>query len=177
MEVTNTLYGAQLIPVSQKDRMIAFTELSKGIGIKTDANVKSYLLDYRRVDMWRIPLDSGIGEIFKRVGDDANKAFNYNANDIGDIQYLEYKVGDYYNIHSDIDNGQACQRKISMSWVLNSDYEGGDFKIYEHGDSTVINLTPSNVLAFTSFYNHSVSMVTSGIRKALVCWYIGDSWK
>jgi len=175
--MSNCLYGAQLIPVSQKDLMVALTELSKGIGIKTDAQVKSYLLDYRKVDMWRIPINSAIGSIFERVGKEANETFNYNISHLGDIQYLEYKVGDYYNVHSDIDNGQASERKISMSWTLNSDYEGGDFKMYEHGDSTIINLTPQNILAFTSFFNHSVSQVTEGVRKALVCWYVGDNWK
>jgi Rps23 Pro-64 3,4-dihydroxylase Tpa1-like proline 4-hydroxylase len=174
--MSNNLYGCQLIPVSKKDKMVALTEIRTGIGIKTEANTNS-IDGYRQVNMWRIPKPSKIYNIFERAGRKANDIFNYDIDEIGDIQYLEYNVGDYYNIHSDIDNGLASKRKISMSWVLNSDYEGGDFKMYEHGESQTLNITPDNILAFTSFYNHSVSVVTKGVRRVLVCWYTGESWR
>ena len=80
-------------------------------------------------------------------------------------------------IHSDVDNGTASKRKISMSWVLASKYEGGDFKIYAHGEGMTVNITPSNILAFTSWHEHSVSIVTKGVRRCLVCWYIGEQWR
>lgn len=167
-----------LIPVSKKDRMLALTEIETGIGIKTDAKTFSMLDNkVRKVDMWRIPKPSKIYDIFERAGKEANKLFNYDISEIGDIQYLEYKVGDFYKIHSDVDNGTASKRKISMSWVLDSKYEGGDFCIYAHGIKEVFNMTPDNILAFTSWHEHSVETVTEGVRRCLVCWYIGEQWR
>lgn len=172
-----SFYGMNAIPVSRKDKMVAMTELASGIGIKTQAKTTNVDNPSRKVDMWRIPKPSKIYDIFDKAGKEANKNFNYDITEIGDIQYLEYKVGDFYNIHSDVDNGTASKRKISMSWVLNSDFEGGDFNIYAHGEKIAVNITPSNILAFTSFYDHSVSIVTKGVRRCLVCWYIGEQWR
>jgi|MDTB01.3.fsa_nt_gb Rps23 Pro-64 3,4-dihydroxylase Tpa1-like proline 4-hydroxylase len=171
-------YGMTLIPVSKKDRMLALTEIETGIGIKTEAKtLNTFDKTIRKVDMWRIPKPSKIYDIFEKTGKEANKLFNYDISEIGDIQYLEYRVGDYYNIHSDVDNGTASKRKISMSWVLDSKYDGGDFKIYAHGEGMTVNITPSNILAFTSWHEHSVSIVTEGVRRCLVCWYIGEQWR
>ena len=106
-----------------------------------------------------------------------NKIFNYRISAIQDIQYLEYSQGDYYKAHSDINNEIGSTRKISISWVIDDEYEGGDLKINYGGEEVVINKTTEQLIAFTSFMTHEVTPIISGVRKVLVCWVSGESWR
>lgn len=169
-------YGYMIVPISTKDRFLAIDEINRGIGIKQQAKVTSNEANVRSVDMWRIPKGK-IWDIFRRVSQQANKEFQYKIEGIQDVQYLEYNVGDYYDIHSDINNNTGAFRKISMSWTLNDDYEGGDLRIYYGGEKVVIRNKSTEVVAFTSFMNHSVSIVSKGTRKVLVCWMRGEKWQ
>lgn len=169
-------YGYMLIPISAKDKFIAIDEINRGIGVKTTARVTSKDESVRSVDMWRIPKGK-IWDIFRRLSQKANQEFQYDIEGIQDVQYLEYNVGDYYDIHSDIDNGLGGNRKISMSWTLNEDYEGGNLRIYYDGETINISNKSNEVVAFTSFMNHSVSIINKGKRKVLVCWIKGKRWK
>ena len=169
-------YGYMRIPISTRDRFVAVDEINRGIGIQQPARVTSHEDNVRSVKMWRIPKGK-IWDIFRRVSQQANKEFQYDIDDIQDVQYLEYGVGDYYDIHTDINDGLGGQRKISMTWTLNDDYEGGDLRIYYGGEKVVIHSESTEVVAFTSFMNHSVSIINKGTRKVLVCWIKGSRWK
>ena len=169
-------YGYMRIPISSKDRFVAVDEINRGIGIQQPARVTSHEDNVRSVKMWRIPKGK-IWDIFRRVSQQANKEFQYDIDDIQDVQYLEYQVGDYYDIHSDIDDGEGGKRKISMTWTLNEDYDGGNLRIYYGGEVVTINSNSLEVVAFTSFMNHSVSIINKGTRKVLVCWIKGKRWK
>jgi len=171
------MYGLIKIPITQKDSMLARTEISSGVGIKTTAKTTTNDENQRSVNMWRIPQNTWIWGFFTGISKIANREFDYDISGIQDIQYLEYKVGDYYVTHSDINDGAGGERKISMSWTLNDDYEGGDLKIYHGGEKVVIDNKSSEIVAFTSFMDHSVSIVTKGKRKVLVCWIKGNRWR
>ena len=62
-------------------------------------------------------------------------------------------------------------RKISMSIVLNSDFEGGEFEI--DGNDDVPILKEGSVIVFPSVLRHRVTPVTKGTRYSLVAWFIG----
>jgi predicted 2-oxoglutarate/Fe(II)-dependent dioxygenase YbiX len=64
-----------------------------------------------------------------------------------------------------------------MSYVLNDDFEGGDLEFFHGGETYVINAKEESLIAFTSFINHRVKKVTQGVRKALVVWVNGESWR
>ena len=69
-------------------------------------------------------------------------------------------------------------RKISISWVLNQGFKGGDLQFFDDGGEIVTyNSVPNKLVSFTSFLNHRVTPVTSGIRKVLVCWIFGEQWR
>ena len=77
----------------------------------------------------------------------------------------------------DIDSANdAAKRKISISWLLNDEYEGGDLEIQVHGESYRYK-QQSQMIAFTSFLNHRVTPITKGCRKAIVAWINGGEWK
>jgi predicted 2-oxoglutarate/Fe(II)-dependent dioxygenase YbiX len=172
-------YGVIKLPIEQADLVTAIMELSSGVGTKEEAKVnyneKTNMT--RKVDMWRIPMSSKIADMFHKYAVELNKIFNYKVSGIQDIQYLEYSVGDFYKTHTDINCEFGSTRKISISWVLNEDFTGGELKIMSGGEEVTLSNTTDELIGFTSFMNHSVQPVTSGTRKVLVCWINGESWR
>ncbi len=67
-------------------------------------------------------------------------------------------------------------RKLSMSIVLNSDFEGGDFEINMDGKKSP-RLEKGSIIVFPSFMEHRVAPVTKGIRYSLVTWFVGPPFK
>tara|TARA_R100000664_G_C2744473_1_gene132466 strand:+ start:269 stop:874 length:606 start_codon:yes stop_codon:yes gene_type:complete len=176
-------YGIRTMPVSYMTTDFLKDEINN-LKIAEKANVSSGESGIRKVMLWRIPVHSKVGDLFTKWTLELNNSFNYNLSSIQDIQYLEYKVGDYYDWHCDIGDGLASMRKISMSLVLNeNEYDGGELEFFHGGQTHVIanrvsdEISGSQVVAFTSFYNHRVRIVTKGIRKSIVVWVNGESWR
>jgi predicted 2-oxoglutarate/Fe(II)-dependent dioxygenase YbiX len=173
---TNPIYG--LIHKSiDSDTRLNFLEEIEEKKKPIEAKIKSGAKGIRQVDAWRLPIESYIGTQLNYIILDLNETFNYRLSCIQDIQYLEYKEGDYYDWHSDVSDGLSSLRKISISYVLNDDFEGGDLEFFHGGETYVINAKEESLIAFTSFINHRVKKVTQGVRKALVVWVNGESWR
>ena len=79
-------------------------------------------------------------------------------------------MGSHKEVNNEPDNKflHGNTRKLSMSIVLNSDFEGGDFEIDE-----VLKLEEGSIVVFPSFIHHRVAPVTKGIRYSLVTWFVG----
>jgi PKHD-type hydroxylase len=97
------------------------------------------------------------------------------------IQYTEYyDDGGHYDWHIDMSAGFPLnQRKISMTVQLadGSDYEGGDFEVMRGRDVEKLPKGKGTVLIFPSYLLHRVAPVTGGVRKSLVLWLGGASFK
>jgi PKHD-type hydroxylase len=95
------------------------------------------------------------------------------------FQYTLYdKEGDHYDLHLDIGpDGLATNRKISIVIMLNDGYEGGELEIHNSINPICVKLPYNTAIVFPSFLMHRVSPVTKGIRKSLVCWYHGPSFR
>ena len=68
-------------------------------------------------------------------------------------------------------------RKISMSIILNDNFEGGAFEFASYGKEEC-NITPieakaGDIIFFTSGMEHRVAPVTKGVRYSLVNWFVG----
>ena len=102
--------------------------------------------------------------------------WKYNIVAIEECQVTRYTTDGFYTWHKDglgshkevRDNGNT--RKISMSIILNSDFEGGDFQI---SGLTTHALEEGSIVVFPSFLEHRVAPVTKGIRYSLVVWFLG----
>lgn len=91
-------------------------------------------------------------------------------------QYLEYRSGHgRFERHNDYSHDQAdSPRKLTVIIQLSEpdDYDGGRLQI--HGMQTEdLPAERGSILLFPSFLYHSVSPVTRGLRRALVCWVAG----
>ena len=120
-----------------------------------------------------------IWEYVKAAND---RAFHFQIENKGDIQYTEYhavKKG-HYDWHHDVDwNGDTPRdRKLSVTVQLSdlSEYEGGAFTFSECETPDHSARVKGTVLVFPSYLQHRVLPITSGTRKSLVAWFEGPRW-
>ena len=123
---------------------------------------------------------------------EANKkaGWNLSIKAAESMQITRYKKGGFYAFHKD---GNADHlsvydkpgnsfmhghvRKISMSIILNDNFEGGAFEFASYAKEKC-NITPieanaGDIIFFTSGMEHRVAPVTKGVRYSLVNWFIG----
>ena len=114
---------------------------------------------------------------------DANEqaGWKYNIVAAQDCQVTRYTKDGFYNwhtdgmgSHNDLDN-EGTTRKLSMSVILNSDYEGGDLEMRDL-ENKIPRLEEGSIIVFPSFVEHRVTPVTEGIRYSLVTWFVGPPY-
>ena len=110
------------------------------------------------------------------------------------MQLTRYRKGGFYELHKDGNsdhlsvydepnnpfmNGHV--RKISMSIILNDNFEGGAFEFATYGkeqcDITPIDAKAGDMIFFCSGMEHRVAPVTKGVRYSLVNWFVGPPVK
>lgn len=103
--------------------------------------------------------------------------FNIDYNCILEIQFTQYKKGDFYKWH--VDTGpsrETCCRKLSISVQLSDSksYDGGnlEFGVLDE-DEFYADREQGSVTLFSSVLRHRVSEVTHGTRYSLVAWVTG----
>lgn len=114
----------------------------------------------------------------------ANEQFyNFHLNGYSQIQYTTYQPNGRYDWHTDMSFGQkfgedAEPRKLSMSLLLNDDFEGGEFEINigKEEEADRVSMHKGRIVLFPSFMIHRVTPVTKGIRKSLVVWVVGPKF-
>lgn len=125
----------------------------------------------------------------------ANKqaGFNYEITAVENIQLTKYSKKGFYSWHMD---GMGTHptvynmphnkflhgktRKLSMTVLLNSDFEGGEFQIHTTAptDKTEkLDMSSGSVVVFPSFLLHRVTPVTKGTRYSLVAWFVGPPFR
>lgn len=139
----------------------------------------SNIVKIRQVDVWRIHeeeewLDTLLIELVVR----ANKDFDYNMSGLLErpqlLKYNSPSMG--YDWHSDMGQGDASNRKISCSILLNDKYKGGNLEFFLNGKQ-VCQMDKGDAVFFSSFISHRITRVTEGQRWALVAWFSGPPFK
>jgi len=134
---------------------------------------------------------------FQSANKDPDWGFEIDA--MEDIQYTSYKVSqypddsnpdmklnDHYEWHNDMvmdvdaTPTKKC-RKLSMSLVLNDDYDGGSFEVghFSKGEilKTTLPLKKGEIIIFPSQMEHRVNPILRGERKVIVAWAWGPLYK
>ena len=124
----------------------------------------------------------------ERANDEAGWKYQIKAAE--SCQIIRYKKGGFCNFHADGrgDHLSAYHRpenkflhghvrKLSMSVILNDDFEGGAFEFASYAKEkcviTPIEASSGSVIVFPSSVEHRVSPVTKGTRYSLVTWFVG----
>ena len=126
--------------------------------------------------------------IFERLNDTIHRAnqqfYNFDLNGYEYFQYTTYDKDGRYDWHTDMafgymeKNTDLQPRKLSLSLLLNDDFEGGEFQINvgQESNPTSIELKKGQIVLFPSFITHRVTPVTQGVRKSLVVWTLGPKF-
>lgn len=108
--------------------------------------------------------------------------------DIWDIPYIQHSTyasaqNAHYDWHCDVfwENTAPFDRKLSVVVQLSDggDYEGGDFQFnggFPCPDAQALR-EKGTIIVFPSFLEHRVTPMVSGVRKSLVAWVEGPSWR
>jgi predicted 2-oxoglutarate/Fe(II)-dependent dioxygenase YbiX len=85
-------------------------------------------------------------------------------------ELLRYKEGQFYTQHTD--SFKDRPRAVSCSFILNDDYEGGEFAFF--GRELKYKLKKGSCIMFPSnfMYPHEIMPVTSGTRYSIITWFI-----
>ena len=172
-------YG--IVPLEMDSQMTDIV-LKEAMNYGEEIKAKTSLhTNFRKVQAWRLnQKDSVTAELISHSVIELNQVFNYRLSGIQDLQYLEYHADDNakYDWHIDASDGLSSMRKISISWVLNKGFVGGDLQFFgDGGEIVTYNSVPHKLVSFTSFLPHKITPVTKGIRKCIVAWVFGESWR
>ena len=119
-----------------------------------------------------------------------NAGWRYDIKAAEPTQITRYKKGGFYDFHRDgrgdhlsaydsshNDFLRGHVRKLSMSVILNNNFEGGEFEFASYSKTqcniTAIPVRAGSIILFPSSMNHRVAPVTKGIRYSLVTWFLG----
>jgi len=121
--------------------------------------------------------------------------WKYDIRSAESMQITRYKKGGFYQFHKDGQNDHLSKydepdnefkhghvRKLSMTVLLNSNYEGGEFQFATYSKEKCKIETPEfnktgMIIVFASDVEHRVAPVTKGIRYSLVTWFLGPPFK
>jgi len=121
--------------------------------------------------------------------------WNFDITAVESMQITKYKPGSFYGWHRD--GASDCLsvynlpdnkfmhgkvRKLSMTILLNGNYQGGEFQFANYSKLENKVNTPDfknagSVIVFPSFMEHQVAPVTKGTRYSLVAWFVGPPFK
>tara|TARA_R100001440_G_scaffold500_2_gene1480 strand:+ start:1063 stop:1647 length:585 start_codon:yes stop_codon:yes gene_type:complete len=110
-----------------------------------------------------------------------NSNWNFQIDSCETMQIARYNKDGHFKFHQDgngftrFENGNKFThgktRKLSMSIILNDDYEGGEFEFF--AKDKVLSKR-GTIIVFPSYMQHRVKPVTKGIRYSLVAWFCGE---
>ena len=138
--------------------------------------------DYRSSGIYFMCWDTWIAGILHNIFISANNDFFHFDLDHFDsgIQTTYYEEGDHYDWHSDARTDQTptgYERKLSMSFLLTDNYEGGELEIESKPFHETFKPKAGTACIFPSWLPHRVKPVTSGERISLVTWMNGPYFK
>ena len=146
-------------------------ETAKVGNAEINKNVRNCVIQY--VDK---KFDERIFNIVSKIINEYHKEFKHfqlgpKGEDTG-YEYLIYYGKDKgeYKIH--VDSFDLKPRVLSISLLLNDNYDGGDFKFFEGSDTFIIPKKKGTAVVFPSnfCFPHAVLPVSNGNRHSIITW-------
>ena len=126
--------------------------LQKNFDVRKKIDEDFYVCASRAINEYR--------KLFPEVGSEIDTGYGL----------LRYKEGQFYIQHTD--SFQQQQRSVSCSFLLNDDYEGGEFAFFDR--EIVISGSKGSIVMFPSnfMFPHEIMPVISGTRYSIITWYV-----
>jgi hypothetical protein len=147
-----------------------FQELKKEIrSCKTIGISFPYIIEKNKEV--RHKLDNAIFDGASKCIKEYNSKFSYcKIEEDSGYELLKYPEGCFYVEHTD--SFKARPRAVSCSFILNDDFEGGEFAFFNR--ELIYKIEKGDALMFPSnfMYPHEVMPVTKGTRYSIITWFI-----
>jgi PKHD-type hydroxylase len=199
-----SLHGNVMVPYAYAEAVFNQQELAAIIKMTNSMQLKTGTIAQRKNDKLStsinekvrtskttfFSLDASNRWIFEKLDEVLlamnNEYFQMNVWGYDEIQYSEYREEDSgeYRWHMDTNispknlESSGGMRKLSMSLLLNDDFEGGDFQMNLSSEKkpSTIEMSAGTLILFPSFLMHRVTPVTKNTRKSLVLWLLGNKF-
>ena len=138
--------------------------------------------DYRVSRITWLAPDPSTEWLFHRLAalfHEANRHYGFELVGFVDaLQYTVYGAEEHFDWHLDLGPGSTSARKLSMSIQLSEpgEYDGGALEFVSmppHGEA----MRRGTAIIFPSFLGHRVTPVTRGVRRSLVAWAYGPTFR
>ena len=86
-----------------------------------------------------------------------------------EVHFHVFETNDWFGIHNDARDS----RLFSLGVLLNDDFEGGDFKLYNPNEIK-LNKEKGNSYLFDAGISHEVTPIQNGVRYSLI-WFIQNN--
>jgi PKHD-type hydroxylase len=134
----------------------------------------------------RTPETAWIFDKFNFVIQSINEMYyGFELNGYDAFQYTVYNSDEEgkYDWHMDMGMGHMPQnmhdtRKLSLTFLLNDDFEGGEFQINNgmENEPITVDAKKGRCILFPSFMIHRVKPITKGTRRSIVIWVVGPKF-
>jgi Rps23 Pro-64 3,4-dihydroxylase Tpa1-like proline 4-hydroxylase len=142
------------------------------IGISYESVMSKNLEIRKKIDDLLFESAADALKQYKSIAPPISKDTYFAEKDTG-YELLRYNTGDFYKEHTDAANiGNYPHRILSCSFVLNDDYEGGEFAFFNR--ELVYKPKKGACIMFPSsfMFPHEVMPVTSGTRYSIITWFV-----
>lgn len=145
-DVDNNIRNCNVINISQD------IVLQKNLEIRKKIDEDFYICASKAINEYR--------KLFPEVASEIDTGY----------ELLRYEKGQFYIQHTDSFKNQ--QRSVSCSFLLNDDFEGGEFAFFDR--EIVISGSKGSIIMFPSnfMYPHEIMPVISGTRYSIITWYV-----
>lgn len=142
---------------------------------KTIRNCKTIVLSYPHIieknKNIRSKLDSDIFQSASKCIKKYNNIFPHcKIEEDSGYELLKYNDGEFYIEHTD--SFKARPREISCSFILNDDFEGGEFAFFNKELKYKLNKGDALMFPSNFMYPHQIMPVTKGTRFSIITWFI-----
>ncbi len=124
-----------------------------------------------------LPLNHKVHTDLQQTYTEINNFFNFDISFAEPYEVKRYQSEDYFGPHFDNYGSlsEDIDRKLTVVLFLTKDdsYSDGELNVFGKD----IKMKQGSVVAFPSFFPHSVKKVTSGERWSLITWLWGNYWK
>ena len=138
--------------------------------------------NYRRASAAWIAPDDDTRWIYERVATMVAKLNRWYRYDLfgflEPLHFVRYDAGGKFDWHLDAGGARTCTRKLSVSVQLSDpgDYEGGGLEFCPQGELHRARYHGSAIV-FPSMLAHRVTPIERGVRRAIVAWIHGPSFR
>jgi hypothetical protein len=150
------------------------THISRGVD-KNIRNCQTIIISFSHIiqknNEIRHKLDNAIFDgAAKCIQEYNNKFPSCKIEEDSGYELLKYPEGCFYIQHTD--SFKAAPRAVSCSFILNDDFEGGEFAFFDR--KLKYKLEKGQALMFPSsfMYPHEVMPVTKGTRYSIITWFV-----